>query len=480
MPKQAKIGVIGLSVMGRNLALNLAGKEFPTAIFNRNPEKTRQIIQAYGSELPLIGCYSMEELMQSLMPPRKILLMVKAGEAVDNLLEQLSPFLQADDIVIDGGNSFYQDTIRREKNLAEKHIYFLGMGISGGESGALHGPSMMPGGNWHAWETVRTILQTIAAQDPDHLPCCEWIGPNGAGHFVKMVHNGIEYADMQLICEAYYLLKKIGKLSAKQISEIFRQWNQGKLESYLIQITGEILSVADPESGDALVERILDTAGQKGTGAWTAETALQLQCATPTLAEAVFFRNLAANRPLREQLFETFHPHTPKSDLPVTPPISVDEFIEAVHQGLYAGKICAYAQGFQLLQAASRNFLWNLNLGNLARIWRGGCIIRARFLDGIARTFDQTPNLESLLQSNFFLTEIANCLPKWRLCCTQALNAGLPLPAMSSALNWFHGSCTTDLPMNLLQAQRDCFGAHQYERIDAPRGTFFHTVWPEV
>ena len=447
---------------------------FSAAVYNRHTEKVDAFISGRGKGKNFIGCHSIEELCASLKSPRKIMLMVKAGNPVDELIAQLEPHLDKGDIIIDGGNSFFQDTIRRTKELAAKGLRFIGTGVSGGEEGALKGPSIMPGGSPEAWPFVKPIFQAISAKVAGGRPCCEWVGDNGAGHYVKMVHNGIEYGDMQMICEAYWIMKEILGLSAKELHKVFAGWNKGELNSYLIEITSEIFTKTDPETGKPVVDIILDTAGQKGTGKWTSQSALDLGAAAPTVAEAVFARCLSAIKEERvaaagiiKQKKTAF-----KGDKKA--------FIEAVRLALYASKICSYAQGFQLMKLAAKEYGWNLQYGEIALLWRGGCIIRATFLEKIKEAFDKDPSLANLLLDDFFLGEIAKCQKAWREVVAQAVISGVPVPAFSSALAYYDGYRSANLPANLLQAQRDYFGAHTYERVDAERGKFFHTEWTET
>ena len=470
---KADIGLIGLAVMGENLVLNMERNGFCAAVYNRTVEKVDNFINGRGAGKNFIGCHSLEELCSSLKSPRRIMMMVKAGRAVDELIEQLIPHLDKGDILIDGGNSYFPDTIRRTKYLAEKGLNFIGTGVSGGEEGALLGPSLMPGGTPDAWESVKPIFQAISAKVCGGLPCCEWVGSDGAGHYVKMVHNGIEYGDMQMICEAYWLLKNILGLSAQELHEIFDDWNKGELSSYLIEITSAIFTKTDPETGKPVVDIILDTAGQKGTGKWTSQSALDLGAPAPTVAEAVFSRCLSAVKEERVAASKVIKG--------ITKEFTGDKksFIEAVRKALYASKICSYAQGFQLMKLAAKEYNWDLQYGEIALLWRGGCIIRATFLDKIKAAFDKNPDLANLLMDDFFRNAIDDCQSAWREVVAQAVLCGVPVPAFSSALAYFDGYRSGNLPANLLQAQRDYFGAHTYERVDAERGKFFHTEWTE-
>ncbi|MBQ9336033.1 MAG: decarboxylating NADP(+)-dependent phosphogluconate dehydrogenase [Lentisphaeria bacterium] len=475
MTKKADIGLIGLAVMGENLVLNMERNGFTVAVFNRHTEKVDAFINGRGKGKNFIGCHSLEELCANLSSPRKIMLMVKAGQAVDDLAAKLLPYLDKGDIIIDGGNSFFPDTIRRTKELAEKGIRFIGTGVSGGEEGALKGPSIMPGGNPEAWEYVKPVFQAISAKVAGGVPCCQWVGDNGAGHYVKMVHNGIEYGDMQMICEAYWIMKQILGLNAEELHEVFAEWNKGELNSYLIEITSEIFTKKDPETGKPVVDIILDAAGQKGTGKWTSQSALDLGAPAPTVAEAVFARCLSAIKEERVAASKIIGGE-PAS------PFSGDKklFIEMVRQALYASKICSYAQGFQLMRLAAKEFNWNLQYGEIALLWRGGCIIRATFLEKIKEAFDKNPKLDNLLLDDFFRGEIAKCLNAWRQVVAQAVLTGVPVPAFSSALCYYDSYRSASLPANLLQAQRDYFGAHTYERVDKKRGEIFHTEWTET
>ena len=470
---KADIGLIGLAVMGENLVLNMERNGFCAAVYNRTVEKVDNFISGRGAGKNFIGCHSLEELCANLKSPRRIMMMVKAGKAVDDLIEQLIPHLDKGDILIDGGNSYFPDTIRRTKYLAEKGLNFIGTGVSGGEEGALLGPSLMPGGSPEAWPAVKPIFQAISAKVAGGLPCCEWVGNDGAGHYVKMVHNGIEYGDMQMICEAYWLLKNIIGLSAAELHEVFDEWNKGELSSYLIEITSAIFTKTDPETGKPVVDIILDTAGQKGTGKWTSQSALDLGAPAPTVAEAVFSRCLSAVKEERVAASKVIKG--------ITKEFTGDKkaFIESVRKALYASKICSYAQGFQLMKLAAKEYNWDLQYGEIALLWRGGCIIRATFLDKIKAAFDKDPELANLLMDDFFRQAIDDCQSAWREVVAQAVLCGVPVPAFSSALAYFDGYRSGNLPANLLQAQRDYFGAHTYERIDAERGKFFHTEWTE-
>ncbi len=470
MKKLADIGLIGLAVMGENLVLNMESKGFTIAVFNRTVSKVDEFINGRAKGKNIIGTHSLEELVASLSRPRKVMLMVKAGQPVDDFIEKLIPLLEPGDIIIDGGNSHFMDTRRRTKYIESKGLLYIGTGVSGGEEGALRGPSMMPGGSPAAWPHVKDIFQAIAAKVDDGTPCCDWVGEDGAGHFVKMVHNGIEYGDMQIINEAYHLMKELLGMTPDEQQEVFKKWNEGKLNSYLIEITADILAFKDTD-GTPLVEKILDTAGQKGTGKWTVITALELGIPLTLIGESVFSRCLSAQKDLRvkasKAIFGT-KPHF-KGDK--------QQFINDLEEALYAAKIISYAQGYDLMREAAKEYNWNLNYGGIALMWRGGCIIRSAFLGDIKKAFDKNPSLENLLLDPFFKEAVQSAQESWRNVCTTALENGIPIPALASALCYFDGFRCERLPANLLQAQRDYFGAHQYERIDKPRGEFFHTNW---
>ena len=465
----ADIGLIGLAVMGENLVLNMESKGFSVAVYNRTTSKVDDFIQGRGAGKKITGCHSLKELADSLSRPRKAFIMVKAGAAVDDTIGQLLEVFEAGDIIIDGGNSNFQDSIRRTAHVESKGLLYIGTGVSGGEEGALTGPSIMPGGSPAAWPAVKPVLQAIAAKVENNTPCCEWVGENGAGHFVKMVHNGIEYGDMQLICETYDLMKNILKLSADEMGDVFDQWYQGSLNSYLIEITRDILRYKDSDGGP-LVEKILDTAGQKGTGKWTGISALDLGVPLTLIGEAVFGRCLSAVKPERVQASKVF-------SAPKTVPADKAGFIKDLEKALYASKVVSYAQGYLLMREAAKEYKWNLNYGGIALMWRGGCIIRSVFLGKIKEAFDKNPNLENLLLDPFFTGVIQDAQDSWRRVVAAAVQNGIPVPALSSALAYFDGYRSERLPANLLQAQRDYFGAHTYERIDKPRGEFFHTNW---
>jgi len=472
--KKADMGLVGLAVMGENLVLNMESKGFTVAVFNRTVAKVDRFINGRGKDKNVIGTHSLEELCANLARPRKVMLMVKAGQPVDDFIEMVLPFLEAGDIIIDGGNSHFPDSIRRTNYLADKGIFFIGTGVSGGEEGALKGPSIMPGGNPRAWEHVKPIFQAIAAKVADGSPCCEWVGNNGAGHYVKMVHNGIEYGDMQMICEAYFLMKNALGMAPPEMHEVFKEWNAGELDSYLIEITRDILKESDPETGKPVVDIILDTAGQKGTGKWTSQSALDLGSPAPTIAEAVFARCVSAVKEERVAASKVLM--GPCAEYKGNP----GDFIQNIRKALYASKVCSYAQGYQLLKMAAVDFDWDLNYGEIALMWRGGCIIRAKFLGDIKVAFDKQPDLPNLLLDPFFKQVIDDCQGSWRKVIAEAVLLGIPVPAFSSALAYYDAYRTDRLPANLLQAQRDYFGAHTYERVDKPRGEFFHTDWVDL
>ena len=467
--KKADIGLIGLAVMGENLAMNMESKGFTIAVYNRSTDKVDAFLAGRAAGRNFIGCHSPEELVQALSKPRKIFMMVKAGAAVDALIEQLLPLLEEGDILIDGGNSHYPDTMRRTATLESKGLLYVGCGVSGGEEGALKGPSMMPGGSPAAWEHVKPIFQAICAKVEDGSPCCDWVGENGAGHFVKMVHNGIEYGDMQLICEAYQLMRDGLGMTSDEMGEVFAAWNKTELDSYLIGITADILR--HRENGEITVEKILDRAGQKGTGKWTSITALDEGVPLTLISEAVFARCLSAQKDERVQAAALYARQIPA--------FSGDRaaVLESLRMALYASKIVSYAQGYALMRTAAKTNGWNLNYGGIALMWRGGCIIRSVFLGKIKEAFDKNPALENLLLDEYFCRTLKELIPAWREVVALAVKTGIPMPAFSSALSWFDGYTSASLPANLLQAQRDYFGAHTYERIDAPRGQMFHTNW---
>jgi len=464
------MGLIGLAVMGENLVLNMESKGFGVAVFNRTVSKVDAFVKGRGAGKNIVGCHSIEELAANLKTPRKIMLMVKAGKAVDDFIELLIPHLEAGDIIIDGGNSHFPDTIRRAQYVESKGLRYVGTGVSGGEEGALIGPSIMPGGSPSAWEHVKPVLQAIAAKTSDGTPCCDWVGEGGAGHFVKMVHNGIEYGDMQMICETYQMMKDGLGMSNDEMHEVFAEWNRGELDSYLIEITRDILGYKD-EEGNYVVDLILDTAGQKGTGKWTVISALDEGQPLTLIAEAVFARCLSALKDERVAASGKIKGRVRR--------IKVDKtvFVSYLRKALYASKIVSYAQGYQLMRAAAKEYGWNLNYGGIALMWRGGCIIRSAFLEKIKKAFDRDPGLVNLLLDPFFTKAVSGAQTAWRRVVTSAVQAGIPMPAVTSALAYFDGYRTGRLPANLLQAQRDYFGAHTYERVDKPRGEVFHTNW---
>ncbi len=476
MTEHCDIGLIGLAVMGQNLILNMADHGYQVAAYNRTTGKVDEFIAGPAQGKSIVGCYSPEEFVKNLKRPRRMMMMVKAGEPVSQTIKQFVPLLEPGDIIIDGGNSFYPDTERRLAELEKTGILYLGVGISGGEEGARHGPSIMPGGAQDAWPHVKDIFQGISAKvGPNNdIPCCQWIGAGGAGHYVKMVHNGIEYGDMQLICEAYSLLKDGLGLSNDELYDVFAQWNAGDLDSYLIEITRDIFSVKDPKTGNALVDMVMDRAGQKGTGLWTAQSALELFVPTTLITEAVFARNLSALKEMRvrankilsgpEGAIEEFR----KS-------VNREAFIESVRQALYASKICSYAQGFFEMRAAAEKYGWDLKYGEIALLWRGGCIIRAAFLERINEAFSRDSELENLLLDPYFKEAVESSQQGWRDTVSAAARIGIPIPAISAGLTYFDGYRCERLPHNLLQAQRDYFGAHTYERLDEEG--VFHSDW---
>ncbi len=466
---QADIGLVGLAVMGENLVMNMESKGFTVAVYNRTVESVTSFVQGRAKGKKIIGTFSLKELVDSLKKPRKIMMMVKAGKPVDDLIEQLILFLEPGDIIIDGGNSHFPDTIRRTQYVESKGLLYIGTGVSGGEEGALKGPSIMPGGSTAAWLHVKPILQAIAAK-VDGNPCCDWVGEGGAGHFVKMVHNGIEYGDMQLICEAYQLMRDLLGMSADEIHQVFKEWNESELNSYLIEITRDIFTIKDSD-GKPLVDKILDTAGQKGTGKWTGIAALDEGIPLTLIGEAVFSRCLSAIKEERVTASKVLVGPKPK--------FAGDKkaFVEDIKKALYASKIVSYAQGYTLMRAAAQTYGWDLNYGEIALMWRGGCIIRSIFLGKIKEAFDKNPNLTNLLLDPFFKEKVLSSQDSWRIVCATALTNGIPVPAFTTALGYFDGYRCEKLPANLLQAQRDYFGAHTYERVDKPRGEFFHTNW---
>lgn len=466
----ADIGLIGLAVMGENLALNMESKGFTVAVFNRTTDKVNTFTGSRAKGKNIIGCYDLPSLVACLDRPRRVMLMVKAGEPVDALIESLLPLLSPGDVIIDGGNAHFPDTIRRTKYVESKGLLYVGTGVSGGEEGALNGPAMMPGGSKDAWPLVRPIFQAICAKAPDGAPCCDWVGPDGAGHFVKMVHNGIEYGDMQLICECYQMMRDGLGMKSGEIGDVFARWNETELSSYLIGITADILRYKD-ENGETTVEHILDRAGQKGTGKWTAISALDEGVPLTLIGEAVFARCLSAMKDERIQASRLYSRAMPQFEG------DREAFLEQLCRALYAGKLVSYAQGFALMREAAKTYGWTLDYGAIADMWRGGCIIRSAFLGEIKAAFMNDPDLPNLLLDPHFKGAIDNALHAWREIAAYAVKTGVPMPAVTSALSYFDGYTTASLPANLLQAQRDYFGAHTYERIDQPRGVFFHTNW---
>ncbi len=468
---QADIGVVGMAVMGQNLVLNMNDKGFSVAVYNRTTSKMEDFLAgpAKGRET-IAGGKTLEEFVPLLAKPRKVMLMVKAGTVVDKFIDSIVPLLDEGDLVIDGGNSNFKDTIRRTKYLQDKGLLFIGTGVSGGEEGARNGPSLMPGGNPKAWPLVKNIFQSIAAKTPDGEPCCDWVGENGAGHFVKMVHNGIEYGDMQLICEAYQLMKNVLGMDHDEMHETFKEWNTGQLDSYLIEITADIMAYKD-EDGSPLVERILDTAGQKGTGKWTGIESLDLGIPVTLIAEAVFARCLSALKDERVAASKILE--GPQTEFQGSKP----QFVEDIRRALLASKIMSYAQGFMLMREAAQEYDWSLNFGSIALMWRAGCIIRSVFLGDIENAFGRNPDLANLLLDDYFRDVVHECQASWRRVVAKSVELGVPAPAFSTALAFYDGYRSDRLPANLLQAQRDYFGAHTYERVDRPRGEFFHTNW---
>lgn len=475
-PKLAQIGMVGLAVMGENLALNIARNGFPIAVFNRDTTKVDKFLSRakdMQSDENVIGAYSIEEFVKSIERPRKMILLVKAGGAVDAVIEQLKPLLDKDDIIIDGGNSFFQNTIKREKDLRAENLNFIGCGVSGGEKGALLGPSLMPGGDKAAYENLKPIWEKIAAQVDDGA-CVTYIGPDGAGHFVKMVHNGIEYGDMQLIAEAYDILRNALGMQAAELADVFAKWNAGDLNSFLIEITAKIFTVNDTETGKPLVDLILDEAGQKGTGKWTSDVALDLGIVIPTIQAAVDSRVMSS---LKSERVEASKQLTGPQNAKYTG--DRQEMIQAVHDALYASKICSYAQGMNLIRRGSQEYNWNINLGELARIWKGGCIIRAQFLDKIKQAYQRRADLPNLLLDPDFKEWVLEAQPRWRQAVSTAQSLGIPVQAMSASLSYFDMYRTANLPLNLTQAQRDFFGSHTYRRVDRPEADPVHTEWEE-
>jgi len=469
MENLADIGLIGLAVMGENLVLNMESKGYTVAVYNRTTEKVDHFVNGRGRGKKFIATHTIAEFCRAIRRPRKVMMLVKAGPAVDDLIEQLLPHLEAGDVIIDGGNTHFPDTIRRTKYVESKGLFYIGTGVSGGEEGALNGPSMMPGGSTAAWPLVKPIFQSICAK-ADGMPCCDWVGEDGAGHFVKMVHNGIEYGDMQLICETYQIMKDLLGMSNAEMHDVFAKWNEGDLDSYLIEITRDILAYRD-DTGAYTLDYILDAAGQKGTGKWTAIAALDEGVPLTLITEAVFARSLSAMK--EERVAASAELSGPKKTF------AGDRaaFLSDLHDALYAAKIVSYAQGYALMRQAAHTYGWNLNNGGIALMWRGGCIIRSVFLGKIKEAFDRMPNLTNLLLDPFFKEKVLTAQSGWRSVVALAVTNGIPVPSMSAALSYFDGYRTERLPANLLQAQRDFFGAHTYERVDRERGTFFHTNW---
>jgi 6-phosphogluconate dehydrogenase len=467
----ADIGLIGLAVMGENLVLNMESHGYTVAVHNRTPARVDEFLAGRAKGKRILGCHAVKELVAALKRPRKVMMMVKAGPAVDQVIEEVAPLLEPGDILIDGGNTHYPDTTRRTRALKDRGLLFIGTGVSGGEEGALLGPSIMPGGNPAAWPHMKPIFQAIAAKAPDGTPCCDWVGAEGAGHYVKMVHNGIEYGDMQLIGESYDLLRRLGGLDAAGLHDVFARWNKGPLDSYLIEITRDIFGYRDPETGKPLVDLILDAAGQKGTGKWMVASATDLGIPLTLITEAVFARCLSAQKEERVAAAAVLHGPEPRFTG------DREAFIRDVEMALYASKIISYAQGFALMNAMAKESGWTINNGVVALMWRGGCIIRSVFLGKIKEAFDRNPRLTNLLVDPYFAAEVERAQPGWRRAVAGGIVNGIPLPAMGAALAYFDGYRCGRLPANLLQAQRDYFGAHTYERVDRPRGQFFHTNW---
>jgi 6-phosphogluconate dehydrogenase len=468
---QADMGLIGLAVMGENLVLNMERNGFTVAVYNRTTARVDEFLAGRAKGKNIVGAHSPQELVAALARPRRVMLMVQAGDPVDRVIETLVPLLEAGDIIIDGGNSNYQDTTRRTRSLRELGLHFVGTGVSGGEEGALLGPSIMPGGDVEAWPHIEPAFKAIAAKVDDGSACCEWIGDEGAGHYVKMVHNGIEYGDMQMIAEAYALLRGLARIEPEEMSGIFNDWNQGELESYLIEITAEILAKKDEDSGQPMVDLILDAAGQKGTGKWTGVDSLMLGAPVTAITEAVFARALSS---LKDERVAASRVLAGSTERFTGDPKAL---AEDIRQALFASKICSYAQGFQLLSMAAEEYEWRLDLGAVALMWRGGCIIRAAFLDHIKAAYEADPALANLVVTPYFRDALEGAQGAWRRVVATAVTCGVPVPAFSSALAWYDGYRSERLPANLLQAQRDYFGAHTYERVDRPRGEFFHTNW---
>ncbi|MDE3066158.1 MAG: decarboxylating NADP(+)-dependent phosphogluconate dehydrogenase [Verrucomicrobiota bacterium] len=476
MEPNADIALIGLAVMGQNLILNMNDHGFTVVAFNRTVEKVDHFLANEAKGTKVIGAHSLQEMVALLKKPRRVMLMVKAGPPVDEFIEHLLPLLEPGDILIDGGNSLFEDTNRRAKYVEGKGLLYIGTGVSGGEEGARRGPSIMPGGSPVAWPHVKDIFQGIAAKTADGVPCCDWVGENGAGHYVKMVHNGIEYGDMQLICEAYHILKSGLGLGAPEMHDVFAEWNQGELDSYLVEITRDILAYKDSD-GAPLVDKILDAAGQKGTGKWTVQNSADLGMPITLIAEAVYARCVSALKDERVKAAKKLKGPRPALTAIAKNDARKKQFVADVRDALYASKIVSYAQGYMLMRAAAAEYKWNLNYGGIALMWRGGCIIRSRFLGKIKEAYDRNPRLTNPLLDDYFRGEIKRCQKGWRNVVATAAKRGIPAPAFGTALAFFDGYRSAQLPANLLQAQRDYFGAHTYERVDKPRGEFFHTNW---
>jgi len=468
--KKADIGLVGLAVMGENLVMNMMNHGFTVAVYNRTTQKVDRFVSGRAKGMSVIGTHSIEALVDSLEKPRKVMLMVKAGAPVDAFIEQLIPHLEAGDIIIDGGNSHFPDTMRRTAYVESKGLFYIGAGVSGGEEGALNGPSIMPGGSKQAWAAVKPIFQSIAAKVDDGTPCCDWVGENGAGHFVKMVHNGIEYGDMQIISESYHLMKAGLGLLADEMQAVYAEWNKGELDSYLIEITSEILAKKDTD-GLPVLDKILDKAGQKGTGKWTSEAALEHGIPLTLISEAVFARAISAQKDERVSASGVLNGPMP------SPLGDKNVFLEQLEQSVYAAKIISYAQGYALMRAAAIENGWDLNYGGIALMWRGGCIIRSAFLGKIKAAFDANPGLVNLLMDPYFKQKVSAAMPALRDVVSTAVKNGIPVPTLAAAVTYFDSYRSGWLPANLLQAQRDYFGAHTYERVDRPRGEFFHTNW---
>lgn len=469
--EKSDIGLIGLAVMGENLVLNMESKGFRVSVYNRTVEKVDKFVQGRGKDKNIFGARSLEEFVSSLKSPRKVFLMVKAGQAVDDFIEKLIPVLDPGDVIIDGGNTHFPDTARRTAYVESKGLLYIGTGVSGGEEGALKGPSMMPGGSPAAWPLVKPIFQGICAKVENGQPCCDWVGEGGAGHFVKMVHNGIEYGDIQLICECYHIMKELLGMSNEEMHETFAEWNKGDLDSYLVEITRDILAKKD-EDGNYVLDYILDTAGQKGTGKWTAISALDAGVPLTLIGESVFARCLSAQKEERVAASKILQGPAPAK-------FTGDRkaFLEDLRKALFAAKVVSYAQGYALMKAAAKEYGWNLNYGGIALMWRGGCIIRSVFLGKIKEAFDNNPDIANILLNPYFSGKLAEAQSGWRNVLAQAIVNGVPAPCLSAALEYYDGYRCERLPANLLQAQRDFFGAHTYERTDMPRGQFFHTNW---